>query len=167
MMPAIWNRLNCVRSFTTVVHETEPTDGVTRRVVGHAQPSLEDDGQTLRVAENGWLYLPGSTRTLATSNVYCWRVEAGQLALSYDRAQIGRSARLVVFEPASAVGLQSASPHCCGADRYYAHVTLTGEDIELRWHVVGTAKNYIMITRYRPHTLQGQATVSSVSATDQ
>ncbi|MBP1805534.1 DUF6314 family protein [Rubellimicrobium aerolatum] len=99
------------------------------------------DGEGLRYREEGTLRLGGLT--LAAHRDYLWRADEGGIAVLFpDGRPFHR------FRPE---GRAAGTDHPCGRDLYRVAYDLTSwPDWAAEWTVTGPAKDYTMVSRYRP-----------------
>ena len=116
---------------------------------GEAQAESSADRDGIRLYERGHFTPRATGAPIAFQNVYRWVEQADRLSLWHER--FGRDAAVWLFDLVAADRntLVTAAPHPCGADRYDARLTLTGDGFDLRWSITGPHKDETLAYRYR------------------
>ncbi|MFE7506025.1 DUF6314 family protein [Promicromonospora sp. NPDC057488] len=127
--------------------EIRHADGAEYSADGEARFSVEDDGR-VRWAEHGTLRWAAGT-TPVTRTLFVVREPVPGEAPSGDRAPRWR----VTFEDGRDFHPWTAGAveHLCGRDLYQGGIEVPVRQApswELRWHVTGPAKDYLMHTWY-------------------
>jgi len=145
----LWQRLSAITSLT--FESTSQTNESGWSGTGHGKVTVESiDPTTMLFHEKGHWQQNGR-KQLKFTNVYRWTALPDSFGLRLEHLRFGSEQPVYLFDlqQIGSATWQSVQPHVCRLDLYTAALTLTADELQLRWTIEGPGKAESIAYLYR------------------